>query len=144
MSEFWIGTYYIACLVVSVVCSFIVMYPRIPTGTSGTVGFTLIALVTAGISTDWLDANLPWIGVKRGLVLWAGLLFIIYWAIQRPWLSRERRHNRPAHRRAEDRISWPEHIVAEDRGGLPVTGADAYGYQPRGRGNLPPDPPNKR
>lgn len=111
MTAFSIDLYYICVAAISVACSFIVMNKNIPTGTSGTVGFTIVALVTFGIASDWLDSNLPWIGVKRGLLLWAGLLFILYWAMQRPWLTRERRWNRSHHMRAEDKAheSDPQH-----------------------------------
>lgn len=102
ISLFWINVFYAMCLLTACGASIIVMWSKIPTGTSGTVGFTMIALVCAGIATDWLDSNLPWIGVKRSLILWAGILFVIYWLLQRPWANRERRWIRPHHDRLED------------------------------------------
>ena len=108
MSLFWINVFYLMCVLISIGTATIVMWPKIPTGTSGTVGFTLISLVTMGIATDWLDSNLPWIGVKRSLILWAGLLFVIYWLLQKPWITRERRWNRPLHKRHEDDVHTHE------------------------------------
>lgn len=114
MTEFWIDAYYALCFVFSVAAAVVVMWNRIPTGISGTVGFTLIALVLAGITTDWMDSHLPWIGVKRGLILWAGVLMVIYWAVHKPWRTWERRIHRPVHRREEDVVprqresAWPE------------------------------------
>lgn len=102
MSQFWINVFYIGCVLAACGATVIVMWSKIPTGTSGTVGFTMIALVCAGIATDWLDSNLPWIGVKRSLILWAGILFVIYWLLQRPWRNRERRWNRSLHQRADE------------------------------------------
>jgi len=97
------------------------------------VGLTLISLVMAGICTDWLDSNLPWIGVKRAVVLWAGVMFVIYWLLQKPWQMRERRWNRPLHKRHEDEVA--------STGPIPLDALPVGGYQPAKKHDGPAPPP---
>jgi hypothetical protein len=85
MSYFAINWFYGLCFLVSVLCTFAVMWHRIPTGTSGTVGFTLIALVSGATATDWLNASMPYITFKRSILLWVGLLFLAQWVLSTPW-----------------------------------------------------------
>lgn len=138
LTLFWINLFYAICLFTSISAAVLVMWSRVPTGTAGTVGLTLISLVMAGIATDWLDSNLPWIGVKRSLILWAGVLFVIYWLLQKPWRARERRWNRPMHHRHEDPPPTTGPAPFDE---TPV----GHGYQPikRRSGPVPPPPKNR-
>lgn len=132
----WINIFYVVCLAVSVVTAVLVLWHKVPTHTSGTVGLTLISLVAGATATDWLDSIVPRVNTERTLLLWAGFILVIYWLLGKPWRhhiiarTRQRRHDE---RRQRDRR------VAERRGSLePYPHLRKDGHPVNDNGTPPP------
>lgn len=86
---------------------------RIPKGSSGFVRFLGLAAFAAGLLTLFALAPPLWIGVGlRGILLFAGSIFIVV-AVSAPWwlrLARERDRERQARVRSDERADVAAHL----------------------------------